>query len=67
MNIPPIFNNTDFTSSINSTIKFSTPTVVYDLPKPIRSTIFSFNKVTSGVNIIEFLSDPNYLLCNCGN
>lgn len=53
------------TSSINISINFSTPAFVYNLPKPIRSAIFNFNKVTSEINIGEFLSGPSYFPCNC--
>ena len=60
INLPSLFNNSDVTSTINSFINLPTPKVVCNLPKPTRSTIFSFNKVTSGVNINEFRSGPNY-------
>ena len=64
MNLAELFTNTSVTSSINSFINFPIPSVVYNLKKPIQSTIFNFNKVTSEVNIYEFLSNPNYFICN---
>lgn len=42
-----------------------TPTFVYNLPNTIRSTVFNFNKVTSEVNIGEFLAGPSFVPYNC--
>lgn len=62
-----LFNNTNVTSSNTIFTNFPTTTVVYNLPKLIRSTIFNFNRVTLQVNIDEFLSAPDHFLCNCCN
>ena len=48
-------------------INFTPPTLIYNVTKPIRSTIFNFNNVISEVNIDDSFSDPNYFPCNCNN
>ena len=46
IDLSSIFSNDDFASLINCSINFPAPTVVCNLPQPMRSTIFNFNKVT---------------------
>ena len=55
-----MISNIVVTSSINRSLIFSPLAVAYDLPKPVRPTSFNFNKLTSEVNIDDFLSDSNY-------
>ena len=43
--------------SMSSSTNFPTPTVAYNLPKPISPTILNLNKVNFEVNINEFFSD----------
>ena len=42
---------------MNSSTNFPTPTVAYNLPKPIWPTILNLKKVNFEVNINEFFSD----------
>ena len=60
---------------IHGNIEFSRgnskPRVIHKLQpvksSSVKSSIFNFSKETSEVNIDDVLSDPNYLLCGCGN
>ena len=54
-----------FFSLVTIKCNFITPTVVYDLPAPIRFKMFNFNNFVSELDVDQFLADPIILPCNC--
>ena len=68
INLPRILHSLELNDLIdNSLTNFTTPTVVYDLTKPIRSDIFNFKSFVDSLNVDEILHNPNSLPCQCTN
>ena len=68
INLPRILHHSELNDIIDYSVHdFKTPTVVYDLTKPIRSEIFNFKQFVENLNVDEILCNPNSLPCPCAN
>ena len=68
INLSHILNDSELEGTIPMDARdFPIPTVVYNLPPPIRSKIFNFNKFIEDLDLNQFLMDNNTVPCVCEN